>query len=190
MLLAVVVIKSIIRKDLWPFLVLASVCIGGFEVASFFFSWSLGRQQVFGEYFDMFTSVSTDWVEYQKDLGRLWWDRPSAGLTGMTVAFKTIFFVFTVVILMNLLIGAHLGCALTCKLAVVSPASGLSVCALIYDAMLCGDVCCDDPHLNSGVDGSLCQNQRSRRGRVAAGQCQLGQRALRSYSITKSIQHR
>jgi|EP01046_Picozoa_sp_COSAG06_P012487 hypothetical protein len=87
-------------------MVLATICVCIFEVASFFFSWALGRTQKWGEYLNMFTAVNSDIMEYQKELGLLWWDRPPAGLLGLSLLFKTVFFLATVVVLMNLLIGA------------------------------------------------------------------------------------
>ena len=56
------------------------------------------------QYFNMFSNVGTEMVEYQKQLGVLWWDRPDTLLLVLTLAFKTFFFVMTSVILMNMLI--------------------------------------------------------------------------------------
>ena len=71
-----IIITSIIRKDLAPFIVLAMGCIASFEISSHFFVWVMGRDSIFGEYFNMFSSVAEDLVDYQKDLGIIWWDRP------------------------------------------------------------------------------------------------------------------
>ena len=57
-----------------------------------------------GEFFNMFSQVATDDLDYARELGILWWDRPALSVQVVSIVFKTVFFVMTVVILMNLLI--------------------------------------------------------------------------------------
>jgi len=100
----IIVIKRIMTQNVIPFIAFAAVVIMCFEVAAYFFTWLLEREHKPGEYFNMFSQVADDDLEYASHLGVLWWDRPSYSIMASAMVFKTLFFVMTVVILMNVLI--------------------------------------------------------------------------------------
>jgi CRP-like cAMP-binding protein len=100
----IIAMERIWSTNIIPFVAFATLFVVCFEVAAFTFTWILERDYKPGEFFNMFSQVMHDQIEYNQDLGLLWWDRPSAGVETFAVAFKTLFFIMTVVILMNVLI--------------------------------------------------------------------------------------
>eukprot|EP01043_Picozoa_sp_COSAG02_P010313 COSAG02_NODE_360_length_23829_cov_107.112769_8_plen_1933_part_00 len=99
-----IITKLIISRDVFPFLCFATIIIGAFEFAAFYFSWLRDVEHVGGFFFDMFTSLG-DFQQLKVDSYDLpWWDREQTGWAMSSVFFEFIFFVITMVILMNLLI--------------------------------------------------------------------------------------
>jgi len=99
-----IAVVRIISRNVVPFIVFAAAVIICFEVAAYFFTWLLERDHKSGEFFNMFSQVATDDLDYARELGILWWDRPALSVQVVSIVFKTVFFLMTVVILMNLLI--------------------------------------------------------------------------------------
>lgn len=99
-----IITKSIIAKDVFPFLCFAAIVLGAFEFASFYFSWLRDVEHVGGAFFDMFTSLG-DFQQLRPMAYELpWWDRELTGWAASSVFFEFVFFVIIIIILMNLLI--------------------------------------------------------------------------------------
>lgn len=100
----IIVIRRIFSQNVVPFLAFASGVVLSFEVANFHFTWQTERVHKTGEFFNMFSQAADDSMEYEKMIGVVWWDRPATTVTAMAMIVKTLFFIMTVVVLMNVLI--------------------------------------------------------------------------------------
>jgi hypothetical protein len=99
-----IAIQRIMYQNILPFIAFASLFVVSFEFAAYTFTWILEREFKPGEFFNMVSDVMNDQLDYNSQLGVLWWDRPSASVQTSAIAFKTVFFLMTIVILMNVLI--------------------------------------------------------------------------------------
>eukprot|EP01052_Picozoa_sp_SAG31_P019237 SAG31_NODE_1395_length_8516_cov_4.162885_4_plen_242_part_00 len=96
----------IFEEDIVPFLIFASIIILSFEFAFSFFSWINEVTHVSGSFFDMFTELgdfsflARHTVPYKLPT----WDNPDASITMVALWVKVLFFIVTVVVLLNLLI--------------------------------------------------------------------------------------
>lgn len=106
----VIIAKRIIQQDILPFLVFATLTVAAFECSAFFFSWVLQDDYKPGSLFMFFTGVGDfESTSLQTSPSYLpWWDEEvTPGRTAvwwMATGFQFVFFVLTIVILMNLLI--------------------------------------------------------------------------------------
>lgn len=117
------IINKIFMTDIGPFLVYITIFMGSFEVASFFFSWNMEVEHVFGQYLRMWTGIDKDFLSDEElNKGVLWWDKPREWTyVSFSIFFRTLFFLLTTVILMNLLIAMS-------KLCSPDASAGLLVC--------------------------------------------------------------
>ncbi len=104
----VIIAKRIIQQDILPFLVFAILTVAAFESSAFFFSWVLQDDYNPGSLFMFFTGVGDfQSTSLQTSPSYLpWWDQERRRTTvwWMATGFQFVFFVLTIVILMNLLI--------------------------------------------------------------------------------------
>eukprot|EP01043_Picozoa_sp_COSAG02_P028229 COSAG02_NODE_1702_length_11245_cov_6.015432_8_plen_1458_part_00 len=106
----VIIAKRIIQQDILPFLVFATLTVAAFECSAFFFSWVLQDVYYPGSLFMFFTGVGDfKSASLQTSPSYLpWWDEEvypgRTAVWWMATGFQFVFFVLTIVILMNLLI--------------------------------------------------------------------------------------
>jgi hypothetical protein len=101
-----IIIIKILHTDVKAFLIFCAVVISGFEVSAYFFSWVLETKHKYGVFFYMFSQVGDGQLAttMQENLGLLDWEEVSMDYLLFSLGFQTVFFLLTVVIMMNLLI--------------------------------------------------------------------------------------